>query len=523
MLRRNFISNISNLLLPLIFLPQKIFSKNSTSHQLSKNDLKSAGYLSLSSRAFKVNNSIPLVKKRDQLFLSITKFAYTMRLGIYTNELKRKSVLYLEKERITFTADNSFIKLNDQMLQIPLQCFWKDNEVWVPVEYFVQFLNKYTTIYFEYKKSEKKIIIEKTNVNVQSVRLSQKDNGTMIHVFTTEKFNKKDIVLDVRNGWFHIDVYGGKIDTLSIAAVPPAGIIKKVQGFQLGETAALSFKLKKNFLSSDLVFSEENNDFYVNLRTKDRVGGDKDQDNISNELDKQKKKWLIDTIVLDAGHGGKDPGAIGYSKVYEKNLVLPITLKLGELIKKNMPGVKVVYTRKKDIFIPLWKRTKIANDVDSKLFISIHCNSSKSRKYNGFETYFVSADKDSKATEVVLKENSAIDFEESKDRQRYEGVNFIMATLLQSANIKQSQYLASLIQNSLQSKLGKIGMKNRGVKQGPFWVLVGATMPNVLVEAGYISNKHEEKLLKKSTTQKKIAESIYNGIKTYKSNIENAI
>jgi N-acetylmuramoyl-L-alanine amidase len=227
--------------------------------------------------------------------------------------------------------------------------------------------------------------------------------------------------------------------------------------------------------------------------------------------------------VLDAGHGGKDPGAIGYNKIKEKDLILPITLKLGKKLNQNLKDVKIVYTRKTDVFIPLWKRTQIANKANGKLFISVHCNSSVSKSSNGFETYFLSADKDEKARGVVLKENSAIEFEETVDRQRYEGVNFILATMAQSAFIKQSQYLASVIQKSLKSRLEKIGMTDRGVKQGPFWVMVGATMPNVLVECGYLSNKYESKKLIKSTTQDKIADAICQGIIKYKKDIEDAI
>jgi N-acetylmuramoyl-L-alanine amidase len=200
-----------------------------------------------------------------------------------------------------------------------------------------------------------------------------------------------------------------------------------------------------------------------------------------------------------------------------------MALSLGKLIQQKMPDIKVVYTRKRDVFIPLWKRTKIANDVEANLFISIHCNSNVSSRPNGYETYFVDADKNAKATDVVLKENAAIEFEESQDRKRYEGVNFILAAMLQSDNIRRSQFLASEVQNSLKSKLKKIGMTSRGVKQGPFWVLVGATMPNILVECGYISNKHEEKLLLKQMTQKKIAEGIFAGLQKYKSEVEKTI
>jgi N-acetylmuramoyl-L-alanine amidase len=455
--------------------------------------------------------------------MSLEDFAQAFHFGLYTNEQKRKSVLYLEKDRITFTSDNTFVKFNEQMLQIPLECHWYDDSVWVPVVYFVNILNKYTPFQFLYNSDNKSFGLEESDVNVTGVRIAGKENGTLIDVFATKRFKEKEIIVDIRNRWLHIDIYGAKIDPASLAAVQPSGIISEVKAFQMAETASLSFKLKNKVLSRELVLDKTGYDFHVNLRTKEIIAENKEHEKIKNELEEQKKRWIIDTVVIDAGHGGKDPGAIGYSKVKEKNLVLPMALALGKIIQQKMPDIKVVYTRKRDVFIPLWKRTKIANDVNANLFISIHCNSNVSSRPNGYETYFVSADKNIKATDAVLKENSAIEFEESQDRKRYEGVNFILAAMLQSDNIKRSQYLASEVQNSLKLKLNKIGMTSRGVKQGPFWVLVGATMPNILVECGYISNKYEEKLLRKQTTQKKIAEGIFTGLKKYKSEVEKTI
>ena len=239
----------------------------------------------------------------------------------------------------------------------------------------------------------------------------------------------------------------------------------------------------------------------------------------------QKKKSYINTIVLDAGHGGKDPGAIGHKRMREKNIVLPVTLKLGELIKRELPDIKVIYTRSTDTFVPLWERTKIANEENSKIFVSIHANWHHNKSTCGCETYFLSADKDERAKEVVLKENSVIkEFEAMDDHDKYSDGNLnILATMTQSRVIRQSQYLASLIQESLKNNLHQLGITSNGVKQGPFWVLVGATMPNVLVEIGYISNKKEAELLKKGSVQNKIAQAIFQGIKKFKEDIESAI
>ena len=185
----------------------------------------------------------------------------------------------------------------------------------------------------------------------------------------------------------------------------------------------------------------------------------------------------------------------------------------------------MVFTRNSDVFIPLWRRTQFANEKRGKIFISLHCNSNPNEKAKGFETYFLSADQDKnrQAQNVVLKENASIQFEEAHDQQRYKGVNFILATMAQSAFIRQSQYLASVVQSSMAKKMKPLGLHSRGVRQGRFWVMVGATMPNILIEMGFISNRYEAALLRKRSMQQKMAEAIFEGIRKYKKDIEAAI
>jgi len=517
MIRRNFISNIAKMISAFFVLPKSIFAF------FQQNYLGQTKTIKVISSSAKVDAQIPLYIKNFTAYVSLKDFSKVMHYSIYTNDAKKKSVLYMGKDRIRFTADNSFVVHNDNALQMLAECKWSHGEILVPVNNFTELLNHHTSFSFIYNSKTKTISVEPANVNITGLRLEEKDNGTLIHVFASKKFKEKEIMLDIRNSWFHIEVYGGKIDTSSISKIPGKGFVTQIKGYQLGDTASIAFKLKGKIESRDLVLQESGNDFYVNLRTRNNLVKQNEIEHVKTELEQQKKKWYIDTIVLDAGHGGKDPGAPGYNKkINEKDVVLPIALALGKKLKQKLKDVKIVYTRKTDVFIPLWKRTEIANKANGKLFISIHANGSVSRKLNGFETYFLSADKDEKATDVVLKENSVIDFEQTVDRQRYEGVNFILATMAQSAFIKQSQYLASVVQNSLKSKLEKIGMTDRGVKQGPFWVMVGATMPNVLVETGFMSNKYEFNKLIKSTTQNKIADAICQGIIKYKNDIEEA-
>jgi len=228
----------------------------------------------------------------------------------------------------------------------------------------------------------------------------------------------------------------------------------------------------------------------------------------------------LNVIVLDAGHGGRDGGAVGPGGYLEKTATLGIVQKLGKMIEKEMPGVKVVYTRKTDTFVELYRRGQIANKYKGKLFISVHCNSTpqKPSTASGFTTYILRPGKTDAAVRVAAKENAVIQYEEKKERYYYlSDVDFILTSMARTQDVKFSEKFASLVQTELDKQLT---IKNNGVSQAGFYVLVGASMPNVLIETGFISNPKEEALLKSDKGQTSYARGIFNAIKKYKAAYE---
>ncbi len=239
-----------------------------------------------------------------------------------------------------------------------------------------------------------------------------------------------------------------------------------------------------------------------------------------NKLSAQTFK-KIDRVVIDAGHGGKDPGTNGkYSK--EKDIALIIALKLGNYIKENLPGVEVIYTRKTDVFIELWKRPHIANKEKADVFISIHCNGVESSKPMGTETWIMGVSKGERNLAVAQKENAAILYEANYEKQ-YNNFDpnspesYIIFELFQSAYREQSEGLAAKVQYQFTKKLQRI---DRGVKEAGFLVLVNATMPSILVEVGFLTNRDEEKYLMSEKGQNEIASGIYRAFKEYKFQME---
>tara|TARA_R110001583_G_scaffold114876_3_gene265372 strand:+ start:40334 stop:41467 length:1134 start_codon:yes stop_codon:yes gene_type:complete len=232
----------------------------------------------------------------------------------------------------------------------------------------------------------------------------------------------------------------------------------------------------------------------------------------SNIAYSQKKEFVV---VLDAGHGGKDPGKVGYKNSKEKEIALNIVLKVGKLLEKTST-IKIVYTRKTDVFVDLWERGRIANKADADLFVSIHCNAHNSQA-SGSETWVLGTHANRQNFEVAKAENSVILLEDNY-KANYKGFDpnspesVIGLTLMQEEYLDQSIQLASIIQNGFTNTLKR---KNRGVKQAGFVVLHQTYMPSILIETGFLTNRVEGPYLNSKIGQQKFSESIYKNIVKY--------
>lgn len=229
----------------------------------------------------------------------------------------------------------------------------------------------------------------------------------------------------------------------------------------------------------------------------------------------------VNTIVLDAGHGGHDSGAIGKNS-REKDITLDIALNVSDLLRKNLKDVKIILTREGDYFVELYKRAKIANENKADLFISIHCNSVKSPNASGAETFVMGLHKSDANLAVAMKENEAILLEDNYVEQ-YDGFDpsspegMIFFSMMQSAFLDNSLALAGNVQDNMTKRLG---LFNRGVKQAGFLVLYKTTMPGVLIEIGFVSNPNDEKYLLSQSGQAEISQAIADAIIKYKTDLE---
>lgn len=234
-----------------------------------------------------------------------------------------------------------------------------------------------------------------------------------------------------------------------------------------------------------------------------------------------KKDFKVDRIVIDAGHGGKDPGTHGeLSK--EKDIALSIALELGSVIEEHLPGVEVIYTRSDDNFIPLNKRADIANKSGADVFVSVHCNWISRPTIKGTEVYIMGLHKTDDNLNLAIRENSVINMEDG-GASEYDGFDpnspesYIMFSLRQNAFLNNSMKLASKVDNQFRKRSGRV---SRGVKSAGFLVLHKTLMPSILVETGYLSNLREEKDLNDKLVQSYIASGIFRAFRDYKKELE---
>jgi len=232
-----------------------------------------------------------------------------------------------------------------------------------------------------------------------------------------------------------------------------------------------------------------------------------------------RERWSLDTVVIDPGHGGKDPGATA-NGLYEKDIVLDVAHKLGDYIENRL-DVDVVFTRTGDRFIPLEERGHMANEAGAKLFISLHVNAARARAAHGTETYFLGPSKTEAAEEVMERENSVIKYEDNTERyEEYDEQALVRQTLTQSAYMRQSEELASHVQSQFESRVQR---KSRGVHQAGFYVLWSASMPSVLVELGFLTNPQEARYLNSDRGQTLLASGLFRAVRSYKQNYEKGI
>ncbi len=472
---------------------------------------------------------IPAFERQGILYFSINHFADITSVNYFYNSKTEKIELKPGSYRIKITARNPFIhiiakqKKDDRIIQVPTSTYIQNDNIYLPVDYSINVLEIITGKQIRFSEPGEMIISDETFINnlqysdevktrydIYGISIDEKANGTLVRIKSKKRIPSYNS--SFKDGILSIVFRNVNCDEEVLSKIKGEGLVGRIKASNIKNDTELKFVLSQDYTTSEVMNAEGSNDILITIHNKIFTGND--------SKDKNKLKWNFDVIVIDAGHGGKDAGAIGVNGVKEKDVNLGIALKLGKLIEKNLKDVKVVYTRNTDTFVELYKRGKIANDNGGKLFISIHCNSTpkKPSDANGFEVYLLRPGRTQEAIGIAERENSVIQYEEDPKRyQKLTDENFILVSMAHSAYMKYSEKFADLLNHQFS---GNLSLASRGVKQAGFYVLVGASMPSVLIESGFLSNKKDAEYLKSSNGQNQIANSIFNAIKGFKSYYE---
>ncbi len=344
---------------------------------------------------------------------------------------------------------------------------------------------------------------------IRSVSCSVKQNGTLLTVELSDS-------LPFDYMYYHpnliLNFFGGTVDTTKIKLQEKTGVVKSVSSVQFKESAQISIVLSSWIEDPVFDYVQDSKTVMVALRPARKPPVQQPQSNVKIP---QKKGTIV---VIDPGHGGKDPGAIGHDGIKEKDVVLGVSLKLRDMLK-GLPGIATLLTRDKDIFIPLAERTEFANKQKADLFVSVHADAvpgdaKRKNATRGYKIYFLSQAKNEEDKLVAMRENAVIKLEEKP--QNYSNLQSVLNDIAGNEFLRESQDLCILLDLKFSSLLKKkIEKLHLGVGQANFWVLNGAYMPSVLIETGFLSNPVEAKLLSNKEFQKTIAKAIYDAIANF--------
>ncbi|MEX1011079.1 MAG: N-acetylmuramoyl-L-alanine amidase [Balneolaceae bacterium] len=325
------------------------------------------------------------------------------------------------------------------------------------------------------------LIFPDEHSSIEEFRLHQIPNGFGVSVQLNRVASyRADAYMD-RNG---------RDLLLGLTAAPPEELISETEGLEPIDWS---------------MFGDEGSGATANLL---QTIFDEDYNRLRDNLN-------FDTVVIDPGHGGRDPGSTGVNGITEKEVNLAVALKLGEYIEENMPGVRVIYTRDDDRYLSLPERGRIANLARGDLFVSVHANSfSQNRNVNGSEVYFMGLASSQSALEVMKRENSVVHLDNSNgEAQELSEEDLIIYELANAGNIAISERIAGKMEHQFRERAQR---RSRGVKQAPFFVLYHASMPSLLVETGFITNPNEARFLASEYGQSIMASAIFRAIRDYK-------
>jgi N-acetylmuramoyl-L-alanine amidase len=416
-----------------------------------------------------------------------------------------------ETSKILFNIGSPFIRIDDSIKNMTYPASLKKGQLYLPAATFLPLFDGVRTERVFWDKDNSTIRIGSNLYMINDISFSAKANGLLIEIFLAEPIRYE--IFPSEGNWLNIVVPGGTINRNQLLSRRSSEYLLDLNAHQLEGAAQLSLRLKREIGKFTHRLKTNPDRIQISLVDSTATVGSKPKEEAVGP-DK-----FIDRIIIDAGHGGADYGAIGLNSTREKEIVLDIAKRLAKLIRKEKI-FEAILTRDKDIEASLEDRTRIANSQKGDIFVSIHANASLKRAARGFQVFFLAPAKNDSARAAAQLENAPFLVEKPDlPFQEEDDLGLIISDMIQNEFQAESADLAAMIDKEFRKNLKETSA--RGIDQAGFFVLNGVYMPSVLVETAFITNRDDEKLLNDKSYRQKVAEAIYEGLKRFKAKYEN--
>ena len=445
-------------------------------------------------------------------YFSISQLAEILGERINWDIVGISAVLETEGHRVVFFIGSPYLRIDDSVKNITYPVRTKHGALYVPAPLFLPLFDVIRPELITWDENSGSIRIDSDWYSITDLSLSAKANGLLIEIFVT---GPKEYEIYVTEGnWLNVTVPGGTVNKKQILSRRNSKFLRDISVSQFEEAAQISLRLRQSIGKYTHRFQANPPRIQISLIDTTAAAPI-----VQSKVDKVGPDSKIDKIVIDAGHGGTDYGAIGLKKTQEKEIVLDIAKRLAKIIRKEKI-FEVVMTRENDTYVSLEDRTRIANNGDGDLYVSVHANASLNRSAQGFQVFFLAPAKNDAGRAAAQLENAPFLAEMSNNSgQSGDNLSIILSDMIQTEFQAESADLAAMVDREFRAKLTD-NTKARGIDQAGFIVLNGVYMPSILVEAAFLTNNNDEKLLKSKNYRQEVAEAIYAGLKRFKAKYE---
>ncbi len=455
-----------------------------------------------------------LLTDSQEMYLRSASLATILKAGRYWQGKLRHLDLKVGTRTFGVTADSRVVVTGDGEMLLPVPVLDHDGDLWLPMVFLEQVIGPQTRERVVWNADTRQLALGSADYNVARLKVEVLGRTTAVHIFCREPLGYR--TSSPRSGVIDLKIYGGEVNTAIVRSSSLRGLVQSIKSRQHRDHATVTIRVDQLVGRYRTYTADEGREIVVVLE-EEQVSTMPDpvprgHANVNIEQGPVDITNLIDvqTVVVDPGHGGHDVGAVSRRGIMEKNVNLGVAKELRRYLEKES-DLKVVLTRDNDSYLELADRAEIANSSGGDLFLSLHCNSWFNDGAHGLETYFLSPAQSDWAKSVEAAENQA--GRPTGPEGDPGDVEFIVWELVQNRFISSSSHLAEIIQTDVTRDLG---LPNRGVRQAGFRVLVGAYMPAVLIELGFLSHAQEEKRLGDSTYQRELAKAIGDAILRYR-------